>query len=460
MKRLISALLIGLFATFAVVAQTYSIPKKLPLEPAVRREFRGWVNPAARYPGLIPETFFPIGWSRDGKFAYYIEPVDEECGCYFAHFVIQDMRTDKIVWEFKYNQDDTFNDKGEMTGPGTLRALWKKNAKLFSDKLSEHAILPRPSILLGKTFTSGSAFTTKALVTMGKDQYDDDRVTRLSITLSSKKLGIKSVYFVNHTKDEYNGTLDAAVLGAIKSPFEDRVAIVGMEVSRGWEGPPHTGDIFIVGADLTSGFGERFVEPPIDRAGYPDVWFAPINDPNKPAWEILPQEAKEGEVILSKRNELGILSNFAATPFELYGKRYASVEGFWQMMLYPESETDERAKDKRVIWKYTREQVAQMTAFEAKAAGTLAEENMKKLGIDWVTFEGKRFPYRSQTIDEHYRLIHDAMRAKLDQNPEVKRILLATGNLILRPDHHGEKDPPPEWRYYDLWMDLRNEIPR
>ena len=57
---------------------------------------------------------------------------------------------------------------------------------------------------------------------------------------------------------------------------------------------------------------------------YPAVWFAPINDPNKPDWEILPQEAKAGEVILSKRNELGILSNFAATPFELYGTRYAS----------------------------------------------------------------------------------------------------------------------------------------
>lgn len=53
-----------------------------------------------------------------------------------------------------------------------------------------------------------------------------------------------------------------------------------------------------------------------DQTQYPPVWFAPINDPNKPDWEILPQETKAGEVILSKRNELGILSNFAATPFE------------------------------------------------------------------------------------------------------------------------------------------------
>jgi predicted NAD-dependent protein-ADP-ribosyltransferase YbiA (DUF1768 family) len=190
---------------------------------------------------------------------------------------------------------------------------------------------------------------------------------------------------------------------------------------------------------------------------YPAVWFAPINDPNKPAWEILPQEAKPGEVILSKRNELGILSNFAATPFVLDGKRYASVEGFWQMMLYPEGPEDERAKDQRVTWKYTREQVAQMTAFEAKSAGSLAEENMKTVGIDWVTYNGKKFPYRSATPGEHYRLIVAAMRAKLAQNPEVRRILLATGDLILKPDHHGDENPPPEWKYYEIWMQLRSE---
>jgi hypothetical protein len=148
----------------------------------------------------------------------------------------------------------------------------------------------------------------------------------------------------------------------------------------------------------------------------PNAWFASINDANKPSWEILPQEAKPGEVILSKRNELGILSNFAATPFEMDGKGYASVEGFWQMMLYPEGPDDQRAKAKGVEWKFTREQVAQMTAFEAKSAGTLAEENMKKLGVDWVTYNGKRFPYRSATPGEHHKLIVAAMRAKLEQN--------------------------------------------
>lgn len=165
-------------------------------------------------------------------------------------------------------------------------------------------------------------------------------------------------------------------------------------------------------------------------------------------------------MILSKRHELGLLSNFAATPFVYRGKKYASVEGFWQMMLYPENDQDPRAKFAGIAWKYTREQVAQMTAFEAKQAGTLAEANMKKMGIGWASFEGERFDYRSATPGEHHRLIVEAMWEKVKQNPEVKRVLLATGNLVLRPDHHGEPDAPPEWLYYEIWMKIRAELRR
>ena len=174
-----------------------------------------------------------------------------------------------------------------------------------------------------------------------------------------------------------------------------------------------------------------------------------------PAWEILPQEAGAGEVILSKRNELGILSNFAGTPFVFHGVRYASVEGFWQMMKYPEGAGDPRWA---VKWAYTREEVGQMTSFAAKHAGDLGEKNMAELGIDYVTFEGERMPYKSRTHGEHYRLIVEAMRQKLLQNPEVRRTLLATGDLILKPDHHQEADEPDEWRYFDIWMEFRGEI--
>jgi hypothetical protein len=102
--------------------------------------------------------------------------------------------------------------------------------------------------------------------------------------------------------------------------------------------------------------------------------------------------------------------------------------------------------------------VAQLTSFEAKNAGTIAEENMKKMGISWVTFAGKRIEYRSQTPGEHYRLIVAATQAKVQQNPEVKKVLLATGDLILKPDHHQGPNPPPAWRYYDILTQIRSEL--
>ena len=191
---------------------------------------------------------------------------------------------------------------------------------------------------------------------------------------------------------------------------------------------------------------------------YPAQWWTPVIDPKKPEWEILPQEAGPGEVILSKRNELGLLSNFAPTPFVFHGLRYASLEGFWQMMKYPEGPGDPRAKFPGPVWKYTRAQVAQMVAFEANHAGTLASENMTKMGITWVSFEGKHFEYKPDVPGEHYKLIVAATWEKVKQNPEVKRVLLSTGDLILKPDHHQEPNAPAAWRYFEILTQIRTVL--
>jgi len=193
---------------------------------------------------------------------------------------------------------------------------------------------------------------------------------------------------------------------------------------------------------------------------YPSHWWAPVPKEGAPAWEILPQEAGPGEVILSKRNELGLLSNFAATPLSFRGRRYASLEGFWQMLKYPEGPDDPRAAFPGLHWVFTRQQVAQMTGFEAKRAGTLGEENMRKMQIGWVTFEGKQFEHKPAVPGEHYRLIVAATREKVRQNPDVKKVLLSTGNLILKPDHHQEPNAPAAWRHYEILMQIRADLQR
>ena len=37
---------------------------------------------------------------------------------------------------------------------------------------------------------------------------------------------------------------------------------------------------------------------------------------------------------------------------------------------------------------------------------------------------------------------------------------MATGYLKLKPDHHEEGCKAPEWKYYQLWMDIRQDIQR
>jgi hypothetical protein len=193
-------------------------------------------------------------------------------------------------------------------------------------------------------------------------------------------------------------------------------------------------------------------------ARYPSHWWAPVPKEGAPGWEILPQEAGPGEVILSKRHELGLLSNFAPTPFTFRGQRYASLEGFWQMMKYPEGDDDPRAQFPGLSWPYTRAQVAQLTAFTAKEAGTRAEENMKQMGITWVTFEGAKMEYKPADPGDHYRLIVAATWEKVRQNPEVKKVLLATGDLVLKPDHHQEPNAPAAWRYYQILTEIRSQL--
>jgi len=80
------------------------------------------------------------------------------------------------------------------------------------------------------------------------------------------------------------------------------------------------------------------------------------------------------------------------------------------------------------------------------------------MGIDWVTFEGRRLKYWTQEKGEHFDLIVEVTWAKIRQNPEARRVLLSTGDLILRPDHHQSPDAPPAWRYYEILMMIRTDL--
>lgn len=51
-----------------------------------------------------------------------------------------------------------------------------------------------------------------------------------------------------------------------------------------------------------------------------------------------------------------------------------------------------------------------------------------------------------------------ATREKVRQNAGVRRVLLSTGDLVLRPDHHQEPNAPPEWRYFEILTRIRADL--
>ena len=256
-KRLVLPTLLLLIAvpTASFAQANYSMPRAFGLERIVGRMLQPKFG-RGTYKKLATEGFYPIGWSRNGKFAYYVEPVDEACGCYFAELVIQDMRSDTEVWHFKNDWEKHVDAEGAPI-EDDIRKLWKRNAKMFAEKLREHGIIQSPRFaLLPVNFRSaGKSFTAKMAAVRGNDTDGNSRVRKLDLQLSSPTLGKKVIYSKEYKGDDiWVAPLDTAVVGAFKSPYENRVAILMLNVQRGWEGPPHTVNVQFAGGDLINGF--------------------------------------------------------------------------------------------------------------------------------------------------------------------------------------------------------------
>jgi len=196
----------------------------------------------------------------------------------------------------------------------------------------------------------------------------------------------------------------------------------------------------------------------IDRGDYPAEWFVEIPRDQGRGWEILPQDAKPGEVILSKRTVLGLFSNFADSPFILDGKSYASIEGLWQGLKYPDPTLVDDERLAINSWPFTRDEVFAMVGWDAKSAGNQANAIYNDNGLNLVTYGKHRFNYvdGAEGSDFHYELITRAIREKVLQNPQIKSLLIKSKGLILRPDHFMSSRYPKSFYYHKILMKIRD----
>lgn len=158
------------------------------------------------------------------------------------------------------------------------------------------------------------------------------------------------------------------------------------------------------------------------------------------------QETEKNIVNIGSRGKTEterMLSNFAHTPFDLDGIHYESVEAFWQSIKFPEGSKE-------------RVETALLFGGEAKKAGKSAR------GIKEIDYQGQRIEIGSP---EHHKLMKRAIRAKLEQNPNVLKLLLATGDkqithVLKIPDGRILPDSKtiPGAVFSQILMDLREEF--
>lgn len=159
-----------------------------------------------------------------------------------------------------------------------------------------------------------------------------------------------------------------------------------------------------------------------------------------------PPKESRGEAVAANEGPLNItydvtpmpfrlISNLAETSFELDGRFYASIEGFWQGLKF----TDEA----------DRKRLAELAGHAAKSAGPKSSPG------DRFVYEGKEVV--AGTVD-HWALMERASRAKFEQDEDARAALLQTGTRPLEHKVSPDSRTIPGIIMADIWMRIRAEL--
>ncbi|MBN2755735.1 MAG: hypothetical protein JXR51_01075 [Bacteroidales bacterium] len=211
--------------------QNYEIPKEL-----VYNKQKG---------DFLYDKFYPIGWSREGKFAYIIENADEGSGYYWFEIIVKDIVNSKIVWSWKPEESEE----------GDLKSTWESNYKLFAEKLNNSEIIQIKQFELKPTKSTfkGNDYKFKIeTATVADQDYGFEVIKEITINISSPELGNKEIY--NIKNESGSMTLGAILSGYLQSPDDDRIIVILKQERFGYEGPPNVISFELINSDLSRGF--------------------------------------------------------------------------------------------------------------------------------------------------------------------------------------------------------------
>lgn len=219
----------SLFFCKNTIAQSWKLPKEIVYYDEKE------VNEEPYY--TVTTSFHPIGWSKDGKFAY-AQFHDSYVDGLTIDVIIQDMTTDKVIWK-----KERYNLEGEDLD---YVGLWNKVKSSTEKMLATYDILLDQKIDYRKDSwhrINGQAY--KFALTLDK---------KIQIDCRAKGLGEKTIFKQAISEEDFEySEMGASVRGIIKSPYEDRVLVLYLISEKGFE---FARDEYfaLVGCHLTKGF--------------------------------------------------------------------------------------------------------------------------------------------------------------------------------------------------------------
>jgi hypothetical protein len=188
---------------------------------------------------MICSRFFPVGFSKDGKFAYADMIPGGGRSNLVCRFSIMDLIEDRVLYEVESEAEDV-NDFSDF---------WRANYGSIKKKMNEYGIIENKPVLSLFPCKNGKD-QIKLIVekkSTEKDPWERD-IGELRIIAVSSILGKKTIY------RKENSYIDVTIEGYIRSPYEDRILVIVSQLRSGWEGPPDELYLLIAGCHLTKGF--------------------------------------------------------------------------------------------------------------------------------------------------------------------------------------------------------------
>ena len=196
---------------------------------------------------MVESNLHIVGFSKNNLVEYIIQEPNEARDEEVARVFVQNIVNDKIVYS-----------SNEILFNGSFSAMLKEH-RTFISKIADNFNILEGKFTLKRfpLYYKKYKFKPRKRATyIYSREFNEKFLSSIKIFMdkykNSKRVNTKVIYKKRHKADEW--VYDYKILGYIKSPFTDRVAVIAAWIVRGWEGPPNVINLKIIGSSLSKGF--------------------------------------------------------------------------------------------------------------------------------------------------------------------------------------------------------------